>query len=97
MNAQRGASGDGEGRRRVDDDHVELLLRPAGERIAQHGYFVLLPDLFYRSGPYEAPAPAKLFGDAEFRQAWVAKYIASATIGGIGMTRRTTVNTMAKK
>jgi carboxymethylenebutenolidase len=30
-------------------------IRPAmlevGERLATHGYFVLLPDLFYRSGP----------------------------------------------
>ena len=29
-----------------------------GERLAAHGYFVLLPDLFYRSGPY-APMNAK--------------------------------------
>jgi carboxymethylenebutenolidase len=31
---------------------------------------VLLPDLFYRIGPYTAPEPAKLFGDPEVRAAW---------------------------
>ncbi len=34
-----------------------LGIRPAlfdmGERMAAHGYFVLLPDLFYRAGRYE--------------------------------------------
>jgi carboxymethylenebutenolidase len=39
-----------------------LGIRPAilaiGERLAANGYFVLLPDLFYRAGPY-APIDAK--------------------------------------
>jgi carboxymethylenebutenolidase len=56
-------------------------IRPAlfemGERIAQHGYFVLLPDLFYRAGPYTAPDPKKLFADPAVRSAWFAK------VGGI--------------
>ena len=37
-------------------------IRPAmlevGEQLASHGYFVLLPDLFYRAGPY-APMDAR--------------------------------------
>jgi carboxymethylenebutenolidase len=48
-------------------------IRPAmlevGERIATHGYFVLLPDLFYRSGPYEPMDPHVLFTDPAARQA----------------------------
>jgi carboxymethylenebutenolidase len=40
-----------------------LGIRPAmleiGERLATHGYFVLLPDLFYRSGPYEPMDPVR--------------------------------------
>lgn len=40
-------------------------IRPAlfqmGERMAEHGYYVLLPDLFYRAGPYVAPDAKKLF------------------------------------
>jgi carboxymethylenebutenolidase len=58
-------------------------IRPAlfamGERIAAHGYFVLLPDLFYRAGPYVSPDPAKLFTDPETLQAWRTKFIATAT------------------
>ena len=57
-------------------------IRPAlfemGERIAAAGYFVLLPDLFYRSGPYTAPDPVKLFGDPAVRAEW-SKKISGAT------------------
>jgi carboxymethylenebutenolidase len=53
-------------------------IRPAlfdmAARIADAGYVVLLPDLFYRSGPYEAPDPKRLFSDLEFRKSWFAKY-----------------------
>src|SRR6267142_2852494 len=58
-------------------------IRPAlfemGERIAAHGYVVLLPDLFYRAGPYVAPDPRDLFLDPAIRAAWSSKYIASAS------------------
>lgn len=52
--------------------------RPAlfeiGERLASHGYVVLLPDLFYRAGPYE-PIHAKThFSDPARRAAWFAQY-----------------------
>jgi dienelactone hydrolase len=47
-------------------------LRPAlfdmGERLADACYYVLLPDLFYRGGPYEAPAPDAFSRDPEFRK-----------------------------
>src|SRR5262249_6061928 len=39
-----------------------------GERLAAHGYFVLLPDLFYRSGPYEPMDPHVIFADPEKRK-----------------------------
>ncbi|MFT3775195.1 MAG: dienelactone hydrolase family protein [Minicystis sp.] len=59
-----------------------LGIRPAlfelGERIAARGYLVLLPDLFYRVGPYTSPDPVKLFGDPAFRAEWGAKFIATA-------------------
>jgi len=52
-------------------------MRPAmlaiAERIAAHGYYVLMPDLFYRLGPYEAPDPKALFANPEVRTAWFAK------------------------
>ena len=62
-------------------------IRPAmfevAARIADAGYVVLLPDLFYRSGPYEAPDPAKLFGDLEFRKVWFAKHRAQLTFANV--------------
>ncbi|HEY5951994.1 MAG TPA: dienelactone hydrolase family protein [Kofleriaceae bacterium] len=57
--------------------------RPAlfemAERIAQHGYFVLLPDMFYRAIPYESPDPKRLFSDPEIRAAWRDKIAASTS------------------
>ncbi len=49
-------------------------IRPAmleiGEKLATHGFFVLVPDLFYRSGPYE-PMDATVFSDPRsVRSSW---------------------------
>jgi carboxymethylenebutenolidase len=38
------------------------------ERLAQSGYVVLLPDLFYRHGPYGPLHPRELFADPDFRK-----------------------------
>lgn len=60
-----------------------LGIRPAmleiGERLARSGYFVLLPDLFYRSGAYEPMDPQAVFSDPEKRSALMQKYFALAT------------------
>ncbi len=57
-------------------------IRPAmlevGERIAKHGYFVLLPDLFYRAGPYEPMDPKKVFGDPAQLKILREKFFAAA-------------------
>ncbi|MDB5212791.1 MAG: Dienelactone hydrolase family [Myxococcaceae bacterium] len=62
-------------------------IRPAmleiGERLATHGYFVLLPDLFYRSGPYEPMDGATLFSDPEKRKVLMEKFVALATQANI--------------
>ncbi len=62
-------------------------IRPAmlevGERLATHGYFVLLPDLFYRSGPYEPMDPRTLFADPEKRKTLTEKFFALATPANI--------------
>jgi carboxymethylenebutenolidase len=53
-------------------------IRPAmlelGERLASHGYFVLLPDLYYRSGPYEPMDARAVFTDPEQRKVLAAKF-----------------------
>ena len=60
-----------------------LGIRPAmleiGERLATYGYFVLLPDLFYRSGPYEPMDPHTVFSDPEKRKILMEKFLALAT------------------
>jgi carboxymethylenebutenolidase len=64
-----------------------LGIRPAmleiGERLATHGYFVLLPDLFYRSGPYEPMDPHTVFADPEKRKVLMEKFFALATPANI--------------
>ncbi len=57
--------------------HDGLGMRPAmhaiAASIAEVGYHVLMPDLFYRMAPYEPPDPAALFSDPAVRAAWWAK------------------------
>src|ERR1700722_20001278 len=60
-----------------------LGIRPAmlevGEELAKHGYFVLLPDLFYRSGPYEPMDPHTVFTDPEKRKVLMEKFFPVAS------------------
>ena len=62
-------------------------IRPAmlelGERLASHGYFVLLPDLFYRSGPYPPMNAKTVFADPDQRKTLMEKYFAFATQANI--------------
>jgi carboxymethylenebutenolidase len=64
-----------------------LGIRPAmleiGERLATHGYFVLLPDLYYRSGPYEPMNPHTVFTDSEQRKTLMEKFFSLATVANI--------------
>jgi carboxymethylenebutenolidase len=64
-----------------------LGIRPAmlaiAERLATYGYFVLLPDLFYRSGPYQPMNPQVMFGDPEKRKILTEKFFALATQANI--------------
>jgi carboxymethylenebutenolidase len=58
-------------------------IRPAmlavGERLATHGYFVLLPDLFYRSGPYAPMNARTVFSVPAQREVLREKFLALAT------------------
>jgi carboxymethylenebutenolidase len=64
-----------------------LGIRPAvleiGERLAQHGYYALLPDLYYRSGPYAPMDPHAIFAAAELRRELAEKFMALATPANI--------------
>jgi carboxymethylenebutenolidase len=58
----------------MDAPAIRPTLFDLGERLASHGYLVLLPDLFYRDGPYEPLTDfGKFFGDEEARKKIFAK------------------------
>jgi len=58
-----------------------LAIRPTlfdmAERLASNGYYVLLPDMFWRLGGYEPMVPADVFSDPDKRQALFSKFIGS--------------------
>jgi carboxymethylenebutenolidase len=58
-------------------------IRPAmfeiAERIASNGYFVLLPDLFYRAGPYAPMNARTVFSDPAQRKVLMEKFFSVAT------------------
>ena len=76
-------------------------IRPAmleiGQRLAEHGYFVLLPDLFYRSGPYEPMDPQALFSDPEKRKMLMEKFFALATPANIMSDTRAVLEYLASE
>src|SRR5271154_6868209 len=73
-------------------------IRPAmleiGERLATRGYFALVPDLFYRSGPYEMD-PHKVFADPELRKILMEKFFAKANIANVMSDTRSFLDFLA--
>jgi carboxymethylenebutenolidase len=61
----------------IDGIGMRPAMHEIAERIATAGYHVLLPDVFYRMGPYTAPDPKALFTDPAVRSAWFAKAMAA--------------------
>jgi carboxymethylenebutenolidase len=61
-----------------------LGIRPAlfeiGERLAEHGYYVVLPDLYYRSGFTKG---AILFSDETIRAEWTKTVLPTVSIANI--------------
>lgn len=54
-----------------------------GARLATEGYYVLLPDLFYRSGPYAPMDPRTVFSDPEKRKVLTERFLSLATPANI--------------
>ncbi|HVZ33472.1 MAG TPA: dienelactone hydrolase family protein [Polyangiaceae bacterium] len=63
----------------MDGRGIRPALFEMGQRLADAGYYVLLPDLFYRAGPYEAPSPKLFSEDPEARKRWQTQYTATAS------------------
>jgi carboxymethylenebutenolidase len=54
----------------IDGIGMRPAMHAMGERLGAAGYRVLMPDPFWRMGPYTAPDPAKLFSDPVVRGDW---------------------------
>jgi carboxymethylenebutenolidase len=63
----------------MDGPGMRPAVQEMAERLAGNGYAVLLPDLFYRSGPYEPVDPRIVFTDPALREAHREKLMAPAT------------------
>ena len=63
----------------MDARGVRPALSELAERVASAGYVVLLPDLFYRAGPYDAPTARAFSTDQDLRQRWFARYVTTAS------------------
>lgn len=53
----------------MDGLGIRQTLFDMGQRLADGGYVVLLPDMFYRAGPYEPLDPIKIFAGGSVREA----------------------------
>src|SRR5260370_31459125 len=61
----------------MDGPAIRPALFEMCERLASHGYFVLLPDMFWRAGPYEAINVAAVFADEAKRREIFGKLMGS--------------------
>ena len=61
----------------MDAPAIRPALFQMCERLAANGYYVLLPDMFWRAGPYEPINMAEAFKDEESRRALFGKFMAS--------------------
>ena len=61
----------------MDGPAIRPALFEMGERMAAAGYFVLLPDMFWRLGPYPPIDLAVAFGSPEGRKTFRETYFAS--------------------
>ncbi len=61
----------------MDAPAIRPALFQMCERLASHGYYVLLPDMFWRAGPYEPINLREVMKDEETRRAVFGKFMAS--------------------
>jgi carboxymethylenebutenolidase len=61
----------------MDAPAIRPALFQMSERLASHGYFVLLPDMFWRAGPYEPIDLKAAFASEEKRREIFGKLMAS--------------------
>ncbi|MHB8284069.1 MAG: dienelactone hydrolase family protein [Caulobacteraceae bacterium] len=63
----------------MDGPGMRPSIQAVAQRLAAQGYYVLLPDLFYRSGPYAPIDAAKVFTDKTLREQHRETFMSKAT------------------
>ncbi len=63
----------------MDGPGIRPAMQEIAERLAHQGFYVLLPDLFYRAGPYEPVDVARVWADPALRAQHRDTFMASAT------------------
>ena len=63
----------------MDGPGMRPAMHEIAARLAGAGYAVFLPDLFYRSGPYDPVDPKLVFTNPDLRQAHREKYMSHVT------------------
>jgi carboxymethylenebutenolidase len=63
----------------MDGPGIRPSVHDVAKRLADNGYLVLLPDLFYRSGSYEPIDPKVVFTNPELRNQHREKFMSVAT------------------
>jgi carboxymethylenebutenolidase len=61
----------------MDGPAIRPALFEMAERLASNGYYVLLPDMFWRLGPYAPLNVAEIFTDPDKRQEFFTKFMGS--------------------
>jgi carboxymethylenebutenolidase len=67
----------------MDGPGIRPALFEMGERMTRAGYQVLLPDLYYRSGPYPPMDPKVVFGDPAKRAELFSRFMSKTTIANV--------------
>ncbi len=74
-------------------------IRPAlfqmAERLAASGYHVLLPDLFYRAGPYQPMDAKTVFSDPAKRAELFSRFMPTATVANVMRDTRSFLDALA--
>jgi carboxymethylenebutenolidase len=63
----------------MDGPGIRPAVQDMGARLAASGYAVLLPDLFYRAGPYAPVDPKVVFTDPDLKEQHRARLMSTAT------------------
>ena len=67
----------------MDGPGIRPAVHDVAKRLAGNGYLVLLPDLFYRAGPYEPIDPKVVFTNPELRDQHRKKFMTAASPDGV--------------